>query len=689
MRIFAFILCLTPLILLAQPNRSVVPSAGPAPIINIPDAQQFTLPNGLTVVLSENHKIPRVSIEFYSGSDIPKEGEKAGLREFTGSLILSGTSNRTKDQLDAEKDYFGASINTSGSSSSMSCLKKHLEKVVPIFTDVMMNASFPEDEFLRIKDQYLSNLMNTKSDPGEMANNATYKVNFEGHPFGEIMTENSLNNISLSDIQGCYKQFFSPDKGYLIIVGDISLEEAKSLVNSHFASWSGAKAVNLSYPDVERKKGNQVYFVNKPGAVQSVIQVSYTLPIRTGNDQQLPLGVLNNILGGGGFGTRLMQNLREKRAFTYGCYSDLNVNAEGSWLTVEGNFRNEVSDSAITEILYEMGKLIKEPVKAEELSLTKNAMAGGFARSLESPSTVARFAYNIIRYGLKKDIYQTYLKRLDAINSNDIQSVSTQFLTASQCNIVVVGNESIVDNLKQFDSDGSIDFLDAFGNIVEQRKPADISKEVLLEKYILAVTGSKSKAEAVKKCKKIKSFEKVTTMKLGQASFKSTEVWMAPNLEGNKLEGQGMVFQKSYFDGKRGESSSMEGKKPLSETEVKAKMKITGLFPELNYEANKVDHELLGVEKWNGKEVYVLKLSEETGTTFDYYDKNTFMKLQSVAIRNNDGQAVESTIVNSNFKPVQGIYFPFSIDLSISGMSLAGTVETLELNKKVNLKDFK
>lgn len=689
MRTFAFFVCLTPFMFFAQPNRSVVPSAGPAPIINIPDAQQFTLPNGLTVVLSENHKIPRVSIEFYSGSDITKEEEKAGLREFTGSLILSGTSNRTKDQLDAEKDYFGASINTSGSSASMSCLKKHLDKVVPIFTDVMMNASFPEDEFLRIKDQYLSNLINTKSDPGEMANNATYKVNFSGHPFGEIMTETSLNNISLSDIQECYKQFFSPDKGFLIIVGDINLEEATSLVGKHFSTWSGSKAMNFSYPDVERKTGNQVYFVNKPGAVQSVIQVSYTLPIRTGNDLQLPLGVLNNILGGGGFGTRLMQNLREKKAFTYGCYSDLNVNAEGSWLTVEGNFRNEVSDSAIAEILYEMDKLIKEPVKAEELSLTKNSMSGGFARSLESPSTVARFAYNIIRYGLKKDIYQTYLKRLEAININDIQTVSTQFLTAKQCNIVVVGNESIVDNLKQFDSDGSIDYLDAYGNVIEQRKPADIRKEVLLEKYILAVTGSKTKAEAVKKCKKIKSFEKVTTMKLGQASFTSTEVWMAPNLEGTKLEGQGMVFQKSYFDGKKGESSSMEGKKPMTQTEINAKMKITGIFPELNYDANKVDYELLGIEKWNGKEVYVLRLNEETGSTYDYFDKNTFMKLQSVAIRMSEGQTVESTIVNSDFKPIQGMYFPFTIDLTIGGMSLSGKVETLALNKKVNLKDFK
>jgi hypothetical protein len=308
---------------------------------------------------------------------------------------------------------------------------------------------------------------------------------------------------------------------------------------------------------------------------------------------------------------------------------------------------------------------------------------------LESPSTVARFAYNIIRYGLKKDIYQTYLKRLDAININDIQSVSTQFLTATQCNIVVVGNESIVDNLKQFDSDGSIDFLDAYGNMVEQRKPADIRKEVLLEKYILAVTGSKTKAEAVKKCKKIKSFEKVTTMKLGSASFKSTEVWKAPNLEGTKLEGQGMVFQKSYFDGKKGESSSMEGKKPMTPTEINAKMKITGIFPELNYGANKVDYELLGIEKWNGKEVYVLKINEETGSTFDYFDKNTFMKLQSVAIRMSEGQAVESTIVNSDFKPIQGIYFPFSIDLTIGGMSLSGKVESLELNKKVNLKDFK
>jgi predicted Zn-dependent peptidase len=144
------------------------------------------------------------------------------------------------------------------------------------------------------------------------------------------------------------------------------------------------------------------------------------MDILTGDKNQLPLTVLNGIFGGGGFGTRLMQNLREDKAYTYGCYSSLNVTENGSWLSIGGNFRNAVTDSAITQILFELDNITKGTVKDEELNLTKSSMAGGFARSLERPQTIAQFALNIIKNKLSKDYYQTYLQRLDAITKEDV-----------------------------------------------------------------------------------------------------------------------------------------------------------------------------------------------------------------------------------------------------------------------------
>lgn len=224
--------------------------------------------------------------------------------------------------------------------------------------------------------------------------------------------------------------------------------------------------------------------------------------MKTGDVNQLPSTVLNGILGGGGFGTRLMQNLREDKAYTYGCYSAMNITENGSWMSAGGNFRNAVTDSAITQILKEFELITTELVKDDEINLTKSSQAGGFARSLESPSTIARFALNTIKYKLPKDYYQNYLQRLEAVNKDDILNMAKSYFTSTNCNIIVVGNEEILDKLKKFDSDGKVTILDEFGNPFKEMVKADITKEQLITNYLLAVTKSSSMKELTKKLKK-------------------------------------------------------------------------------------------------------------------------------------------------------------------------------------------
>jgi hypothetical protein len=178
-------------------------------------------------------------------------------------------------------------------------------------------------------------------------------------------------------------------------------------------------------------------------------------------------------------------------------------------------------------------------------------MNGKFAISLENPQTVARFALSIIKNNLPKDYYKTYLQRLESINKQDVLDMAQQYFTSKNCNIVVVGNEEIIDKLKKFDSDGKIELLDAFGNEVKEMKKADISKEQLMDNYIFAVTQTKSKKELSKKFKRIKSYERVmemTSVKI-PIPLKMTDYWIAPGTEAQKMEGQGMIFQKLYCDG--------------------------------------------------------------------------------------------------------------------------------------------
>ncbi|TNF50085.1 MAG: insulinase family protein [Bacteroidetes bacterium] len=691
-KIFLFIGLILPVLGSAQLDRSVRPQPGNAPNINIKDSEVFTTANGITVILSENHKLPKVSFDIFTGSDPRIEGNKAGLSDMAGELILSGTANRSKDQLDNEKDYIGASLGASSTSISMSCLTKHMDKGLELMSDVLLNANFPQSEFDRIKKQNESGLMAAKSDPSAMARNAEVKVNFPNHPFGGVMTEATLGNITRADVESYYRSTFTPKGSYLVIVGDITKEKATEVVNKYFGSWKGGEAYINAAGDGNFNKGNRVIFVKKPGAVQSVVYISFPMKIRTGDNDQLALTVLNGILGGGGFGTRLMQNLREDKAYTYGCYSSTNITENGSWMSMGGNFRNDVTDSAITQMLYELDRITTSLVEDDELSLTKSSMAGSFARSLERPSTVARFAFNIIKNDLPKDYYQTYLKRLEAITKDDILDMSQKYFTAKNCNIVVVGNEEILEKLKVFDADGKIEILDAFGDPAKEMAKADITADQLIEKYILATTNSKSMKEVAKKMKKIKSYSETTELSMAQVPFplKSTNVWMAPNKEGSKLEGQGMVFQKSYFDGEKGAMTSMQtGKKEMTAEEIAAKKKASGLIPEMNYKTSGMNYELMGIEEQNGVKMYVLKLNDGETETFEYYSTADFMKMKTYSISENDGETVETVVTYSNYKDVNGIKFAHAKNISMGEVGFTGKVTSIEVNGKVDYESFK
>lgn len=680
-----------PSLLFGQVDRSVVPSPGKAPVINIKDSEVFTAKNGMTVILSENHKLPTVRFSLYVGPGPELEGSKAGLSSIAGQLITTGTTNMSKDEIDSKIDYIGANLSASEGSISLGCLTKHMDKGLEVMADVLKNASFPQEEFDRVVKQSESGLMAAKSNPNEMANNAVMTVNFPNHPFGEVMTEATLGNITRDDVVSFYKKSFVPYKSYFVIVGDINREKAEQIISRYFGDWMGTKFIEPELNKGAFGKGNRVIFVKKPGAVQSVVTVTFPLDIKAGDEDQIPLTVLNGILGGGGFGNRLMQNLREDKAYTYGCYSSMDINEEGSYFTAGGNFRNDVTDSAITEILSELDKITNEYVKEDELNLTKSSMAGGFARSLERPSTIARFAFNIIRYELDKDYYQNYLKRLEGVSKDDVLAMAQKYLTAKNCNIVVVGNEEILDRLKQFDTDGQIELLDAFGQEVKEMKPADIAADELLCNYFKAVTKSATVKDGLKKIKKIKSIEQQIAFTMSQVPFplKSTSVWVAPNSEARKLEAQGMVMQRSYFDGKSGFESNMQtGKSELTAEEIADKNKSTGLFPELNYKDSGMEYKLLGIENQNGKDFYVLELTQSKGQTFDYYDVNTFLKVKTYSITTDEeGNQQEVTTHINEYKEVNGLLFPGLINVSIGEMGLSGKVEEIKINSG-SLKDY-
>lgn len=684
---------LLPTLGMAQLDRSIQPKAGPAPEINIEDSKVFEMENGLTVIVSENDKLPRVSFNLVMDGTPKTYGDMAGLPDIAGSLIMSGTDTRSKDALDREIDYIGASLSADNNSIRLSCLTKHMDMGLTLMTDVLMNANFPVEEFDRIIKTNESNLAAAQSDAGTMMANARSVANFpSSHPYGEVMTSETLGNITREAVINYYKETFTPKGAYLVIVGDIKADEIGKTLSKYFEGWSGPAAHNANLPSAISNDGSRVIFVNKNGAVQSVISISFPLDLTPSHPDYLKVRVLNGIMGGGAFGNRLMQNLREDKGYTYGCRSGVTITTDGSWFSAGGNFRNEVTDSSITEILYELERITEGLVEDDELALTKASMAGGFARSLESPATVARFALNIIRYDLPKDYYQTYLQKLDEITKDDILEVAQKYMKANKANIVVVGNEEVVERLAKFDADGKIERMDAFGNEVVERQAADITAEELFEKNVAVVAMGTTGKKLTKKLKKFKNMTIVTELSSPQmpGTMKRTSVWANDGREGMKMEFNGMTMQKEYFDGEKGGTSNMQtGASEMTAEEIAAKKKSPGLIPEMHFTTSGMEYEMLGMEEFGGKNCYVVKMNDGENEMFVYYGADDFLKAGLIAIQEAGEQTTEVTMTYSDYKETEGFMFHTKESLNVSGFSMEGTVKKRLVNEGISLDDFK
>lgn len=451
----------------AQLDRSIVPSPGPAPEIKIGRIESFTLDNGLKVFVVENHKLPRVSFNLLLDFDPILEGDKAGYASMAGELIKTATLTRTKDQIDKELALTGATLNTSATNIFASGLKKHMDKLTELMADVVMNAKFVPEEFDKLKKQNESSLAAQKENPNSIMGRLSDKAIYgNAHPYGENMTIETLANITLWDCENYYKTFFRPNVGYLAIVGDITLDEAKSLINKRLGSWRKGEIPTAKYPRISAPTKNVVEFVNRESSVQSVVKVANPILLSPGSADEIPAKVMNSILGGGASG-RLFQNLREKHAYTYGAYSSIASDKILGEFAASASVRNAVTDSSIMQILTEMRRIRNEDISKDVLERTLNFMAGNFARSLENPQTIATFAINTARYNLPSDYYTNYLKNLATVSTEDVRRAANRYVMPETTHIIVVGSgKEVASKLKAF---GEVIEYDASGNKISTK----------------------------------------------------------------------------------------------------------------------------------------------------------------------------------------------------------------------------
>nr|MBS0036981.1 insulinase family protein [Saprospiraceae bacterium] len=662
-------------------DRSVQPPPGPAPTIQIGDSETFTLDNGLRVIVVENDKSPTVSWQLTIDRDPILEGDAAGYVSMAGSELRSGTTNRDKATLDEEIDFIGATLSTGSTGIFASSLNTHTETLLELMSDVTLNPTFPQEELDKSITQTLSGLSTISTNANAIVGNLSSTVVYgENHPYGEVTTDQTVKNITRDLLVDYYETYWRPNISYLVVVGDISAEKVKELANKYFADWEESEVPQMEYTTPQPPEGIRVAFANRPGAVQSVFRVAYPLELTPGHPDLVKVNVMNSILGGGVFSGRLMQNLREDKGYTYGARSRIGTDRLVTSFSAGAEVGNNVTDSAITEVLYEMKRLIEEPVDTESLELVKNFMNGSFARSLESPRTVANFALNIERYNLPEDYYATYLERLEAVTIEDVQEMARQYIKPENAYILVAGSEDeVAPRLAKFATDGNVHFYDHFARPItksEVNLDESVTAEWVVEQYINAI-GGKDNIE------KIKDLKSVMTAEMMGSNLRQTIQKMAPHKMHMEFAVGGSVMQKEVFDGKGGYTLAMGQKMEVEEEEIESKKVQAMIVPEMAYLNGGVELELRGVDQVDGNNTYRLRVTTADGTVIDeYYDMESHLKVRDM-ITYEDGMGQSSTITNDygNYTEVGGVLFPFSTVVSgVMPMPLEMNVESLEVN---------
>jgi len=669
--------------------RAQAPSAGEAPKIQIGKAETFKLENGLTVIVVENHKLPKVNFQIFVNNDPVLEKEASGYVSMMGQMLGAGTKIRSKAQINSEIDFIGASLNTSANGVFGSCLKKHSDKMLTIMSDVLLNPTFPAEELDKAKVRSASDLASQKDDANAIARNVASIMRYgKDHPYGEVMTEATLAKITLDQIKAHYKTYFKPNISYFVVTGDITKEVAEKYARQFFGRWAKGDVPKHVYGIPRAPEKAVVDFVHKPGAVQSVINITYPIDLQPGTQDVIRARVTNTILGGY-FNSRVNANLREGHGWTYGARTSLNPDELVGSFTGSASVRNAVTDSSITEFIKEMRRLGNEMVPKEELQVVKNVIAGQFSQNLEEPGTVASFALSTARYNLPADYYEKYLEVLQSVSSAEVQAMAKKYVNPDRAHIVVVGNrDDVSERLKPFASTGKINNFDAFGDpvtISNKALPTGLTADQVIDDYINAIGGAA-------KIALLKDVQMDATMQVRGPSF-DIKTWKKG---GTKMSMEttmnGQVMSKQiYANGKgnnvgMGQTSELEGE-DLADAREQALM-----VKEASYKTEGYKTVLKGIEEIDGNNAYILEVIRPDGKKFtQYYDMKTSLLLREVSsAKGMDGNPAVQTLDIKEFKPVGGVLLPAVF--SISGLfpvPLTITFTSIKVNEGIDDAVFK
>jgi zinc protease len=418
----------------------------------LPQIQRRKLSNGLEVLIVEQHEVPVVNMNLVlrtGGAADPQD--RPGLASLTAALIDEGTKTRSSMDISNQLAAIGARLGTGSdfdnSAMNLLTLSKHLDRALEIYSDVVTNPSFPENELELQRKSRLATLMQRKDDANAIAGIVYSSLLYgRNHPYGHpaMGDEQSVRATTNEDVRRFYETYYRPNNAALIVAGDVKPATLMPKLERAFANWKRGEipAVNIGLPPAREKA--TVYIVDKPGAAQSVLMIGQVGQPRSTPDY-FPLIVMNTMLGGQ-FTSRVNMNLREDKGYTYGARTAFDYRRGAGPFMATAGVQTAVTKESVYEFLKELRGIRGErPVTPEELDFSKQAITRGFPRTFETPEQIANRLTDVVVYNLPDDYFNNYIARVRAVTVDDINRVANRYLDPSRMAILVVGDRKVIE----------------------------------------------------------------------------------------------------------------------------------------------------------------------------------------------------------------------------------------------------
>ncbi|NNG24775.1 M16 family metallopeptidase [Telluria aromaticivorans] len=466
----------TTLVAGAAADRSKEPALGKPMSLKLPDMQKMTLSNGLKVVLAERHDAPVVNFQLLVDSGYASDAfDKPGVASLALRMLEEGT--KTRKSLEIGEEFaglgaqFGAGTNLDSAFVTMNTLKATLPQSLAVYSDLVLNPAFPQNEFTRLQKDRLAAIQREKTVPQLMAlrvlPNLLYgKDHVYARPFTGTGTEEAVKRMTRDDLANYHATWFKPNNATLLVVGDTTLAEIKPLLEKSFAGWKAGEVPKKVLANVAPKEKSVVYLVDRPGALQSVIVGAQLAPPRN-SPEALPLEIVNDVFGGT-FSSRINMNLREDKHWSYGVSSQLSPAIGQRPFMSVSPVQTDKTREAMQELVSEYRNIAGgKPITAEELKGALDNNTLGLPGSFETAGQLTNAYTNIVQYGLGDDYYNTFTEKALSLTPQQANALAARSFTPDRLVWVVVGDLSKIESGIRALNIGEVRKIDVDGNPVK------------------------------------------------------------------------------------------------------------------------------------------------------------------------------------------------------------------------------